>query len=146
MKRESVLNNLPQLNLGELIEQLEKMPRVWGEKKEPVTVEFDFGTAFPTRLASWRGSYSELAIGYSWCGYDKNDQHFGNITVDLLLEELKNALRPDVYFTGWKGGDFYMDEETPVWVSNEGNGSHTGITGVHDDGFQVILMTGYFEY
>lgn len=30
-------------------------------------------------------------------------------------------------FTGWKGGEFTMDESTPVWVANAGNSGNTGL-------------------
>ena len=134
-----------QLSLGELIAKLEEFPRTCGIANDPVVVEFDFGTAHPTRLASFRGSYDQLELGYEWCGYDNNDEHFGSITVDPLLEELKNALKPDVYFTGWKGGDYHMNQDTPVWVSNPGNASYTGIHDVQMDYNRIILFTDKFE-
>lgn len=49
-------------------------------------------------------------------------------------------------FTGWKGGEFTMDESTPVWVANAGNSGNTGIIDVVDDGWRIILMTAYCEF
>ena len=49
-------------------------------------------------------------------------------------------------FTGWKGGEFEMDESTPVWVANPGDSGNTGIIDVIDDGWRVIIMTSYCNY
>jgi len=147
MKRQGISTQKEQMNLGDLINALKSIPTTHGSDDSPITVEYAFGTARPTRLGSCKGSYDELQLGYEWSGYDNNDEHFGNNTVELLIAELENALKPDVYFTGWKGGDFSMDEETPIWVSNDGNASRSGIVGVsYDDYGTVYLFTDLFDY
>jgi hypothetical protein len=133
-----------QLTLGQIIEKLEKCGLTHGEKNEPKQVEYDFGTAIPTTLGSWRGSYSELALGYKLSGYDNNDGHFAQTTAETFLSELKSAIGKK--FTGWKGGEFTMNKDTPVWVANAGNSGNTGIINVVDDGWRIILMTAYCEY
>ena len=133
-----------QLTLGQIIEKLEKCGLTHGDKNEPKQVDYDFGTAVPTSLDSWRGNYSELALGYKLSGYDNNDEHFTQTTAETLLSELKSAIGKE--FTGWKGGEFVMNEDTPVWVANSGNSGNTGIIDVVDDGWRIILMTAYCEY
>lgn len=138
--RANRFSNSNQLSLGELIEKLDATI----DEKEDKCVSFDFGTAVPTTLDSWRGSYDELALGYKLTGYDNNEDHFGSITNKALIEELKSAIGKE--FTGWKGREFVMDESTPVWVDNAGNSSNTAIVGVLDDGWRVVLITSFTEY
>lgn len=132
-----------QLTLGQIIEKLEKCGLTHGDKNEPKQVDYDFGTAVPTSLDSWRGIYSELALGYRLSGYDNDDDHFAHATAENLLSELKSAIGKE--FEGWKGGEFTMDENTPVWVANAGNSGNTGIVDVIDCGWRIILMTAYCE-
>lgn len=132
-----------QLTLGQIIEKLEKCGLTHGEKDEPKQVQYDFGTAIPTTLDSWRGDYSELALGYKLSGYD-SEEHFAETTVETLLSELKSAIGKE--FTGWKGGNYIMNEDTPVWVDNRGNAGNTGIIEIVDDRWRIILMTAYCEY
>lgn len=144
-KRQEQLEDMPILRLGQLISLIEKagLTQDDGEFK---LVSFDFGSAEPTTLDSWRGVYSELALGYRLTGYDAPDQeknHFSTCRADKLLEELKSAIGKE--FTGWKGGEFTMNEDTPVWVSNPGNGSRTGVVGVLDETWQIVILTSYFE-
>ena len=49
-------------------------------------------------------------------------------------------------FTGWKGGEFTMSKRTPVWVSNSGVASNSAVIEIVDDGYQVIIMTGYRKF
>ena len=54
--RNKSFENSPQITLGELIEQLENAGTKDDGKDK--TVCFDFGSAIPTNLYSWRGSYN----------------------------------------------------------------------------------------
>jgi hypothetical protein len=147
IERENKFLKSNQLSLGKFIEELEGCGLKWmsGDEEKDKGVCFDFGSAIPTTLHSWRGSYSELALGYEFSGYDRNSEdHFVEKTVNALLKELKEAIGKSFY--GWKGGEFVMDENTPVWVSNSGNSSNTGVIGVLDDGFRSIIITQYMEY
>lgn len=143
-RRNRAFASSAQLTLGEIIEKLEKCGLTHGENVEHKKVDYDFGTAIPTTLDSWRGSYTELALGYKLSGYDNNEEHFTETTAETLLSELKSAIGKE--FTGWKGGDFTMDADTPVWVANAGNSGNTGIIDVVDDGWRIVLMTAYCEY
>ena len=143
-KRKESFATLHQITLGELIKQLENTELMY-DKNECKSVYFDFGSAIPTDLDSWRGSYDELALGYELTGYDrKNDAHFIECKADKLLEELKSAIGKT--FTGWKGGDFIMDENTPIWVANSGNSGNTGVIGILDEGWCIIILTAFCKY
>lgn len=102
------------LNLGEIIAELEKLPRL-------ANIEFDFGSANVTVLDSYRGYYDQLALGY--------DGTYGGklMTVGELLDDCTAALGKS--FTGWKGGDYTMDAKTSVFVANSGCTSDTYIVG-----------------
>ena len=139
--RNKSFENSPQITLGELIEQLENAgTKDDGEDK---TVCFDFGSAIPTSLDSWRGSYNELALGYELSGYD-GEGKYAESTAEKLLNELKNAI--DKTYTGWKGGEYTMNENTPLWVANSGNADNTGIVGIIDKKYKIIIVTAYCEY
>ena len=135
--------NSPQLTLGELIKEIEQVG-VFQDNGEAKNIWFDFGSALPTHLDSWRGSYSELALGYQLSGYDNNTEHFANCKADELLEHLKSAIGKE--FTGWKGGDYIMDENTPIWVANSGNSDNTAVVGVLDCEYKLVIITAYCEY
>ena len=132
MEKENKIS--PQLLLGELILKLEAVntPRKDGSEKE---VRFDFGYFTPTIIDSWRGSYNELALGYSETEKD--------ITVGELIKMLEKAIGKT--YTGFKGGEFVMGRNTPIWVSNYGESSFTGIIGVKDLGWLIILQTDWLE-
>ena len=132
-----------QLTLGEIIAEVEKCGYK-EEDGEDKAVYFDFGTAIPTLLNSWRGSYSELALGYKLTGYDNNGEHLTEKKATDFLTELKSAIGKE--FTGWKGGEYTMSEDTPVWVSNPGNASNTAIVGILNDGCRIIIITAYCKY
>lgn len=142
-QRELRFRGNQQLSLGEFIKELESVDLKYDEETYK-DVDFDFGTALPTQLDSWRGSYDEIALGYKLSGYDNNSEHFTNNKADKLLEHLKSAIGKE--YTGWKGGEFIMDENTPVWVANPGHSGNTGIVGVLDAGYKLVIITAYCEY
>jgi hypothetical protein len=133
----------PQLSLGELINEIEKcgIQKNDGGDKE---VCYDFGTAIPTDLDSYRGSYNELALGYKLTGYDNDAEHLKDVKAKDLLQHLKEAIGKE--YTGWKGGEYTMSKDTPLWVANSGNAGSTAILGVLDDGWRLILLTAYVQF
>jgi len=134
---------MKQLSIGELIAKLEAISpkRNDGTTKD---VSFDFGSAIPTTLDSWRGDYSQLALGYDLTGYDSEKNHMNETSIVDLLAELKSAIGKT--FEGWKGGEYTMDESTDIWVANSGNSSHTAINDVTDIGWCIIINTFFLEY
>lgn len=140
--RKASFDGSNQLTLGELILKLQAIP----DAKNDKTVYFDFANAVPTTLDSWRGSYDELALGFGLVGYTPGDyKGFDDAPkLSAVLKELKDALGKT--YTGWKGGDFTMTKNTPVWVDTPGNSNNTAIVEVVDQDWRVMLMTQYCEY
>lgn len=138
--RDKSFKDSPQISLGELISEIEKhdLKTNSGEIK---TICFDFGTAIPTKLDSYRGYYDELALGYKLSGYDNDSGHFDECKADEFLKHLKSAIGKE--YTGWKGGDYIMNENTPLWVANPGNCGDTIIVGVLDKGYTFIILTAF---
>lgn len=131
--RQEKLKDMPVLSLGELIAKLEAIAQTPDAKRsggEEPWVRYDFGSAVPTTLDSWRGVYAELALGY---------QDDGLPELSKVIEELKSAVGKT--FTGYKGGDFKMGRTTPVWVANYGDSGSTAIVDVVNRGYEVVFIT-----
>lgn len=128
-----------QIMLGELIIKLENI----NDKTLPII--FDDKKYKPSGLSSWRGVYRELAICYegSDCCYNQpkdtcekdkfGDHHYKCSCGGLKYHNTKLPNSPTVQdflnililangrvFCGYKGGDFTMGKNTPVWVANDG--------------------------
>jgi hypothetical protein len=114
------------MTLGRLIDALEQRPR------EQI-VHFDFGYLAPTCFASYRGFYDHLALGY--------EEPREYPTVAQVLAEARACVGK--VFTGWKGGDYRMDLDTPVWVANPGGCPNSCLVGVDGDEHETVLQTGW---
>lgn len=133
--RANTLANSDQLTLGELILKLE--PIVKNQKDgDEATVRYDFEYLFPTSIDSWRGSYDELALNFEMQGEE--------MKVSEFLKMLKDCVGKT--FTGYKGGDFVMHKGTPIWVANYSHSGNTAVIDVVDNGYVVLLITGYREF
>lgn len=97
-------------------------------------VEFDFGGFEPTGIDSYRGYYSDLAIGFG--------EHSG-LNAGQLLRELQDANGKT--FEGYKGGDYVMDTDTPVWVANHGRSHGVAIVAVEAQSWRVVLRTALID-
>jgi len=138
--RPTAIEGKEQLTLGELIELIEKAPLKYTdyeEKEQPKSINFDFGNAYPDGLTSWRGAYEELAICYS-------DERNEDVTAEKFLKRLKEANGET--FTGWKGGEFKMDLDTPLWIANSGHSSNSVPIGVHVGEYSITILTTFCEY
>ena len=100
------------MNLGQFIKELRKYPSDASVTLEPFEL-------YPTSFCSYRGYYPELALGYC------TEVECRSLTVEDLLKEALECVGKT--FTGYKGGEFKMDETTPLWVSNYGECSNTKI-------------------
>lgn len=109
------------LTLGGLIEALEAAPA-------RAVVTFSDGR-HPREMDSYRGYYSDLAIS---CGSEP-------MTARGLLSIARAALNAE--FTGYKGGEFMMKEETPLWRSEYGHNSGEAIIGADVRQGSVVLIT-----
>ena len=135
------INGTPQMALGELMDALERLPLRYesGGKSHLKRVFFDFALTFPARLVSYRGSYSELAIAP---GIDTYKAPAGGNFLLMLLD----ALAPGRTFGGWKGGEYQMTRDTPLWVAQDGENARTAVVGVRDDGCEIIIDTAWCEF
>lgn len=112
----------PQMNLGQIIDTL--------RRHDPgKDVYYDFVHFRPEGIHSYRGYYEQLALGYG----------LGDITVGQLLGMCEGAVGKS--FTGYKGGEYVMGRETPVWVANHNESGGTGIVGVEDRDWRILLVT-----
>jgi hypothetical protein len=136
LAREERMRNSDQLTLGELIERITKIKEKYKEEKDEPIVKYDFEYLFPTELMSWRGSYAELALNFETTGK--------YMSVSAFLKMLQDAV--GATFEGYKGGDFVMNENTPIWVANYGNSGNTAIIDVLDSKYCVTLITGLREF
>lgn len=128
--------NSDQLSLGQIIDECKVIEGKGYEciDGRPASVGFDFECARPTRFDSWRGIYAELAINFDF----KSDMPLPDF---IMMAEAAVGKT----FHGYKGGDYIMTRDTPVWVANYGNSGNTAVVGVVDLGYQVMLATGYRE-
>lgn len=118
-----------QLNLGQLIFLLARC--------DPTAiVRFDFVYFVPTTIDSYRGYYEQLAIGYT-------NESGVECTVEDLLKRCKDMLGAKV--TGYKGGEYFVGETTPMWVANTSEAGGTAIIGVNDNSYVAILETQYIS-
>lgn len=117
-----------QLKLGELIFLLSRID-------PKAQVRFDFARFKPTTLDSYRGDYSELALGFG------ARMETAAVTVEDLLELCRATLGKTLQ--GYKGGDYTMGENTRVWVANWGDCHDTALVGVIDQENEAILETAY---
>ena len=96
-----------QMTLGGLIDRLKEMDQ---------SLEMEgIGAAH-----SYRGYYQDLA--FSRC--EKR-------SVADVLEDAKDCMGE--MFEGYKGGEYYMVRDTPVWIANYGS-CGTRIMAINDDG------------
>lgn len=135
--RNEELKSMDVLLLGELVAKLEAI----ADKTKKVM--FDFDDQKPTPLDSWRGIYAELAFGFS---------KEVSPTVEDIYLDAKHAVGKK--FQGYKGGEYIMGKQTPIWVANYGDSgvqnyrgeeyTNVGIIGL-TDGDVVTLVTKAFE-
>jgi hypothetical protein len=110
------------LTLSELIEKLEE-----ANKELPVKY-IDEGT--PLGMYSYRGYYSDLCF---------SDGDY-TVNVGLFLDSLKkNAINKT--FVGYKGGDFLMGPETPLWRSIYGESTGIAIIDAQANHDSFLLIT-----
>lgn len=106
-----------QMTLGKLVKRLKEM--------SPETLIQSFG--FPH---SYRGYYQDLAF----------ELNVGTMTVTQALEMCYECLGEK--FQGYKGGEYAMIRDTPIWIANYG---HCGkkIMAIRDDGMLELVKDDY---
>ena len=125
---------MKQLTLGEFISKLKECSKDYKEQEK--TIRFDFCNFEPNGIDSYRGYYDQLALGY------KENSFQQELKISQVLEYCEKAIGKT--FTGWKGGEYVMDEDTPLWVANSGETGSTAIVGVIDS-YEVIIQTAFID-
>lgn len=129
--RAEELKNSPQLLLGEIILKLEMVK----DKTKPLFI--DIMDKKPMGVDSWRGRYNELAIQTeSFGSYNTDEVEYASEYGDSYKQKRIGKESPNVQewigvlkeavgktFTGYKGGDFTMSKNTPVYLAEYGKSS-----------------------
>jgi hypothetical protein len=126
------------LSLGALIDALERsltlpVAEYVGDPARR-SVYFDWCQRTPDGIDSYRGIYSELALGIG----------DAEVLVGDFLKDCKSALGQT--YNGYKGGLYTMSKDTQIWVANYGQSHQWGVCGVNCDEWKVELQTKYFGY
>lgn len=104
----SIRPNYKHMTLGELIDVLKTLPK----KENPVFID-----AYPTisigNPHSFRGFYTHLAL-------EPTDL---TINIEELISLLESCI--DRSMTGYKGGEFIMTRDTPLWISKYGTSENS---------------------
>ena len=133
--------------LGCLIDEFEILcakPSHRSDDRSP-NIYYDFGNFRPTYAMSYRGYYQHLAFsiqepGEKWPTWENDDRKAFHRTIEEFLRELKSNV--GMVHEGYKGGDFTMNRDTPVWcTSYQSDASGTAIVGVEFDGYDYYLKT-----
>lgn len=121
-------------------------------------VKFNFCNCIPTTIDSWRGVYAEPALGWTPTGYSirnfKSDladlcsvyksETKQCITVQELIVELEHGTSE--MYSGWKGGEYYYYDHSPLHIDNPGDCTHTEIASVEVGKHSVIIHTKKKDY
>lgn|SRR6185312_6064336 len=121
------------LTLQDLIDRLEDFP-------DNELLYTAAGHILDGSLASYRGIYSDLSMGY----HDEN-YYFDEpkITVGEFYSKLTYVIGDVMY--GYKGGEFTMTQDTLCWLSRYNENSGLMIVGVEEIEGRVYLMTVMVE-
>lgn len=100
--------------LGNLIDELEKYPSEWYIEIKPFNL-------IPCFFCSYRGYYSDLNLTFM----SRSEAEFKSTTVGELLTKAKEA--DGKIFYGYKGGEFLMNRNTPIWIGDDDYSSGVAI-------------------
>ena len=130
-QKQEELKSSDQLMLSELISKLEAV------KNKELPLFIDIMNKRPKGINSWRGCYAKLAIQtkdfgyYDTYGSEGKTEHIKsykqktigkeNPTVKEWIVILKKIIGKT--FTGYKGGNFTMEKNTPVYLAEYSNAS-----------------------
>lgn len=139
MSHDQLPNQREQLTLGQLISELKRVKEQQTDTHgDQATVFYDFNRFTPTTGDSYRGYYEQFALGVS------ETHAFPGANLDELILHLEKECLGQV-FHGWKGGEYVMKTDTPVWIANRGETTDVVPVGVRDLGYQIIIDTQHHE-
>lgn len=123
------------MTIGEVVDAL--------ARAEPgATVQFDFCYTSPTTVHSYRGWYDHLAIGWEVADTPKHAGTYWPLASDIK-DRIADAIGRE--FQGYKGGEYVMRRDTPIWVDNHRDASSTGIVEIECNGSSVIIHTKHMD-
>jgi len=126
--------NEKQMNLAELTFDIEY---ALNKGQGHIPVVFELSDVVPMDFLSWRGDYSQIAISYGISTPNNT------MTASKFLYMLR-SIEETPYF-GFKGGEYFFNNETPVWVDNWGEDTNTALVGVMNLGSKILLETRFLE-
>jgi len=133
-KREIEFLKSNQIGLGNLITQTEEIVKNIPSEENSTWLSFEFGSLGVTCMDSYRGYYDELALGYGDDG----------VSIREFLKILKNALGK--VYTGYKGGDYEMHKDTPIWAANYGRTGYTKVIGIEKENDYTFIIRTIQDY
>lgn len=92
-------------------------------------------------IDSYRGYYEDIAFSYIQPERSFLKPH---MTVGAFLQICRTALGSSM--TGYKGGDYYVFDDTYCWLANEGETSKLKVVDVRMIDEKIFLMTVKDEY
>ena len=98
------------------------------KSRNGLRVVFDNGGS-PSKVGSYRGYYEDLAISSGG----------KEMTLAAFEKMLRQARGTE--FTGYKGGEFEMGDDTVLWNSEYGMASGCAVMGMTVDDGKVIIIT-----
>jgi len=123
------------LTKGELIEKLGECEKnkIIASSYKPYNDEM-INVYISGRLFSYRGYYSDMILEYT-----RNRDEA--TTVEDLLRHLRNFDE----MTGYKGGDFKVEDDTVVWLDAYGEAQGNAVMDLFETGELVLLFTKVIE-
>ena len=121
------------LTLGEAISQLSSCA-------PDIHIAFDFNGRGPRKAMSYRGYYEDLA--FDWMDDDDPEDPAPGVGMcGPWLSACRAALGKT--FQGYKGGDYVMTAETPLWVAQRGETGRAmlGIQNKGTDRWNLVIIT-----
>lgn len=125
---DNMCNENNMLSLGILLEKIKQC-----DSDKPVKFKGYRDGSFPNEYDSYRGYYRLIAI----------EPGKELVKVSEFVEMTKDSIGNT--YTGYKGGEYTMNQNTPVWVSDWGTASGMGITGVDEAKDAVYLIVSDIE-
>ncbi len=116
-----------QLTIGDLLEKLQKAPPAALVSLPGMDRGF-------SSVVSYRGYYDQPALVVQW----------DSVTTDVLelTATLQVAIEPNTRLHGWKGGEYQMTRQSPLWVvESAGTASGWGVVDLKIvNNFETVLM------
>lgn len=123
--------NSKQLTLGQLLEKLEAI------EPKHYRVVFAFGGLIPGNFSSYRGDYSHASLDFELLY--RNWDYTPCVSVHDMIKKVKDTIGS--IKCGWKGGEFGMHEDTPIWVALHGSSPGSYLVDVKLRGVSIYLIT-----